>query len=368
MSFRTSYSQNNTYKDCPQAWKYTYVDRLKSPVEGASLFFGSAIDAAVMDMVDGKSEYMTTFYDRMDTSLSFGISKKIFDSPDIVYSYKDYDQDLLDNTKDILQLETWRQELNLQTVGKDVFDCFSIIAKDVRNQYKYPGPLKTKYYNRLSWLSLVRKGELLIQAFQNQFLHKIKKVHSTQHRSQVLLNSQGDLISGFVDLIVEIEGYDKPIIFDLKTSASPYDDQKLELSEQLAIYAAMEGNKYGTDLVGYIVLCKKIPKDIVQSCKVCNHKKTSKHRKCDNIISGSRCNGDWIKTKMVIKEPEVQVMITNKSIQEMSGVLNDVDNIVKSMKNRIVYKNLEKCHSWYGGKCPFFDACHKNDYSKLKSK
>lgn len=371
MSFRTSYSQSNLYKDCSQFWKFQYVDKLKSPVEGASLFFGSAIDAAAMEMVEGKPkvEYMNLFYSRMKTAVSFGKKKQVYDNPNIVYSYKDYDKDLLDNPVDVSKLESWRTELGLDTLGTDVFDCFSEIGKIKRNNYKTPTFDQLTYANRVSWLSLNRKGEILLQALYDQFLPLVEKVYATQHRSQVILNEHGDVISGFVDLIVKLKGYDLPVILDLKTSASAYTDAQLDMSEQLAIYAAMEGNKYSTNLVGYLVLCKNIPKDVVYGCANCSYIKSGKHRKCNNTNpSGARCNGVWKKLSMNIKQPEVQLMVTDKSIQEISGVLNDVDSITKCMKQRIVYKNLSKCHNWYGGQCPFFNACHKNDFSGLTPK
>jgi len=89
-------------------------------------------------------------------------------------------------------------------------------------------------------------------------LPKIKKVHATQKFYNLKDEVTGDTLMGTLDFVAEIEGYDKPVIIDLKTAARPYTKDNIELSEQLPIYLALSEGKFNTDLVGYVVLIKNI--------------------------------------------------------------------------------------------------------------
>ena len=94
MAFKTSYSQSTTYVSCPKYWDNSYNQKLKSEVESASLYFGSAIDAAVMAMLEGKTDYLYTFKDRWKNAFQFGKKTPIYDSQFIVYSNNDFDPDV----------------------------------------------------------------------------------------------------------------------------------------------------------------------------------------------------------------------------------------------------------------------------------
>ncbi len=51
MAHRTSYSQNNVYKDCSQYWDLYYKQKWRPLTEGSSLYFGSAVDVAAKDIL-----------------------------------------------------------------------------------------------------------------------------------------------------------------------------------------------------------------------------------------------------------------------------------------------------------------------------
>lgn len=378
---RTSFSQHNTYIKCPQNWHHSYVGRWKSPIAGASMFFGTAVDSACEAMLEGKSDWMITFHDYWKRSWNFGKSTQIFDNPDIQFSYKDFDKDVLQD-KDTSTLSNWANQLNLTTKVLDragVVDLYTKVAKQKKNPYNAaPSKEEMKYFNRASWLSMKRKGEVLLKSFEEQFLPKVTKVVSTQKRADIKDPTTGDSVVGYIDMIVELEGYDKPIIIDLKTAARPYSQDQLDFSEQLTLYCAMKGtyaldksDYVDTDLVGYVVLSKDIKKKKVSTCKSCSHVKTGRHKTCDNEIKDAegnteRCNGEW--DEVVVLDPEVQVMVAQKSQQQVDSMLQDIAAIIAGMKNGIIYRNTQNCTNWYGGKCPFFDACHHGDYSKLVKK
>ena len=367
MGQKTSHSQNSTYIACPQHWYLSYEEKYEAPIQGASTYFGSAVDAAVGEMLDGKQDWLKTFYDRWNKSWSFGKSTQIFDNPDIIYGYKDFDQYVLES-KDYPQLEMWAKALNLipqtQLVKpEELVELYKKCAEIKKNPYKNITQDQLTYFNRASWLSMKRKGKVLLTAFHTQFYPKVKRVLATQQKATLKDEGTGDAITGFIDMVLEIDGYDKPIIFDLKTAAYPYSQQDIDLTQQLTLYAAMKGQEYNTDLVGYVVLCKNIPKNTTHHCGTCSHVKTGRHNTCDNVVNGQRCKGEWIET--VKPEPVVQVLIEKKTPQQINDLLSDVGNILLAMKSKIVYKNVSKCNDWYGGQCPYYNACHNNDFTGL---
>lgn len=370
MSVKISYSQANTYITCPQAWAHQYVNKWENPIEGSSTYFGSAIDAAVGEMLEGKQDWLKTFYDRWNKSWSFGKSTQIFDNPDIVFGHKDFDQYVLE-PKDYPQLEIWAKQLNLlpsTTVPTpdELVQLYKQCSDAKKNPYKHITKDQLIYFNRASWLSMKRKGKVLLEAFKVQFYPKVKKVLATQQRATIKDQVTGDSITGFIDFVVELEGFDKPIILDLKTASMPYNQQDIDLTQQLVIYSAMKGAEYNTDLVGYVVLCKNIPKNSVFTCTSCGHVKTGRHKTCDNVINGNRCGGSWLET--VTPEPVVQILIEQKTQEQINAVLSDYGNIIFAMKNGIVYKNTSKCANMYGAPCQFYDLCHKGDSSGLRKR
>lgn len=51
MALRLSHSQCSKYTQCPQAYKYHYIDRIRPKLSPASLLFGSALDAALNELL-----------------------------------------------------------------------------------------------------------------------------------------------------------------------------------------------------------------------------------------------------------------------------------------------------------------------------
>jgi hypothetical protein len=370
VSYKTSYSQNSLYNECSKAWWWKYVQKLESPEEGASLFFGSAIDTAIMALLEKDPNYEQLFLKNMQKQFAYGKATQIFDNDDIVYSYSDFDADIL-TPQDFSQLEIWAKDLGFisQTYtpnNDELINVYKACVALKKNPYKAFKPENKTFFNRASWLSLQRKGLLLIESFKKDFYPKITKVLATQQRASITDPNTGDSIVGIIDMVLEIEGYNKPIIFDLKTAARPYTEDQIDLTTQLTLYAGMQGNNYNTDLVGYVVLCKNINKDKVSTCKNCGNLKSSRHKTCDKDINGSRCNGDW--DEKIVPNPQVQVLIREKTQQQINDLFLDIGNIILAMKQKIVYKNTSKCTNWYGGTCAYYNACHKNDLSGLVKK
>jgi len=128
----------------------------------------------------------------------------------------------------------------------------------------------------------------------------------------------------------------------------------------------MFGDDYDTDLVGYVVLCKNINKIKTSVCSKCNADKSSRHKTCFEQVDGERCNGEW-NEKLVI-DPQVQVIITDKKEEERYRLMREYVNVAEKMSQSLIHRNTSKCLNWFGGKCPFYSACHENDTSNLKKR
>lgn len=373
---RSSYSQHSCFKNCPKHWHIKYKERLEKPQTGSSLYFGTAVDTTIEYLLNQLQDLgpnidpqtarilyednkcLEVFKDNWVTNIAFGKKTPIFDNLDVVYSNNDFDEQVL-SPEDLNQLTAWGG------TNKPV-DHFKAILKKKKNPFKKLTSQEELYWNRANWLVMLRKGELLVNSFREQFMPKIKKVHSAQLRGELKDPSTGDAIVGYIDMVLEIEGHDKPIIFDLKTAARPYKPEQIELSEQLTLYTAMQGETFDTNLIGYVVLCKNINKENVSTCKKCGATKNSRHKTCNAEVDGVRCEGEW--DEKIILKPEVQVMIGNRETKQVCDLLEDYSNIMLAMKNNIIYKDFSKCHNWYGKPCDFINYCHKGDKTGLVDK
>lgn len=364
MSLRVSYSQTNTFKKCPTHWKWRYKEKYEPAVQGSSLFFGAAVDNAVMAMLEGSEKYLTVFSDSWYSVEKKGKYFQIFDNKEVLYSNNDLDVDVLKD-EDIPSLQGWLDELKIGEDKEPKQYAKEILGKK-KSKHKYPTSNELRYFYRCCWLSMKRKGELLIELFKKDFYPKITKVHQTQRFERLKDSQTGDVLLGALDFVAEIEGYEGKIIFDLKTSANGYTNENIELSEQLPLYLAMSKGQYDTNLVGYVVLVKNIRKDKVGICKSCGNKKEGRHKTCDAVIEGVRCNGEWEETTEL--KPELQVIVREKTQEQVNEVLMDIAKITDCMRYDLTFRNLDACNNWYGNKCPYYDACHKNDFSKLRKK
>lgn len=332
-----------------------------------------------MHLLEGKTEptfkevFTQLWYKTVDRKKNEVV---LWDNENIIFGHADFDKDVL-QSEDLINLSKDIEELGIQDLGSDPIEVYKAVAKIKKNPYKRIKPNQLKYFNRASWTSMRRKGHILLDSFYEQFYPKIEKVLATQKFSFIKDKNTGDMIQGVVDMVLKIRGYEKPIIFDLKTASKAYTQQQIEHSDQLTLYAAMEGWKYNTDQVGYVVLSKNINKEKESYCKSCGNKKEGRHKTCNNAVSeldtdGTitgrhiRCEGKWDE-KTVLK-PVVQVLIRNKTDKQVKDVLEDQANIIVGMKNQTVFKNTSKCENWFGSRCVYYNLCHKGDATGLTKK
>ena len=360
MSNRLSHSSASRFMTCPKSFEFHYIKKLRPKLQSAALLFGSAIDkatTALLDIHSGKESkpaeeifgYTWRFQDVN------GVNVYLPTCIDIVYSNTDYDNELL-LPEDIQKL---KDKYKLEDPIAFVDQIYE--RKETVGFAGLSDESKT-ILNHANWLSLNRKGLLMVRAVRDKVLPNITKVLDTQAFVS-LENGNGDKIIGYADLVCLYKGYDKPVIIDFKTTTREYASDSVIMSPQLTLYVHSLAEKYQTRLGGYITLSKLVRKNKTKICQVCGNDGSGKrHATCDAKINGKRCEGDW----NITLDCDIFVNTIIDAIPERTEdvVLENLDAINLMIKQGIFTRNLQSCDmAW--GPCTYKDLCFKGDDSGL---
>jgi hypothetical protein len=359
---KLSYSQINKFMFCPESYRLHYKEKVRDNRIHSALLFGSAVGKAVEELLKTNSleASIDMFCDNWLMQTIDDVPTYLMDCTRLVYANSDYDPDLI-NEADWTYME---QELSILNPQVEVEKIYS--EKDYIGWNFLPEDRK-KILNTANWFSLRSKGIAMIKSFNEQIMPRIEHVYGTEIEVS-LDNGQGDSIVGFADFVVKFQGYDKPIILDLKTSAREYDKDAVVTSPQLSLYLHSLSDRFeGTRLAGYVVLRKAIRKNKIKVCSICGHDGSGKsHKTCPNEINGKRCGGEWNIT--VDPKAEIQLMIDEIPQRTEEIVLDNFDYINTSIKNGVYHRNFSACIDSKRGKCPYYELCYRNSYDGLFKK
>ena len=356
---RISHSKINDYISCSQRYKYKHIDKLRPTSKNASLYFGTAVDEATQAYLKDKTaNWEAVFHKYWTTANDLGKFVNLYDSLEVDFGYKDFDKDLL-TFEDIEIAKKSHQELIPSVPGDWLEAKEYVTTRKKQRAYVKFSDNEHRYFNRLSWMSMYRKGLLMTRAFVEEIGPKIKAVLAIQKKVQ-LTSDTGDILTGYVDMVLDLEDHGI-VILDLKTAAMEYDPLQTLTSQQLGIYASILGAEVNSYKVGYIVLLKNIEKDKEKVCKVCSHKGLGSHKTCDNVIEGKRCGGEWdMKLKL---RGKVQFLVEELTEENMQANLDTVGGVTHAIKEGIFYRNTNSCLD-FGG-CPYLNFCFKNKMDGL---
>lgn len=359
MKLRLSYSQIRLYSECGMKYKYSYIDRLREKTKSGALLFGTAIDKAMEACLKNQEVNEYKVFD--DTFTHQDINKNIVYIPDstlVVYAASDYDYDLL-QPEDIKFLTAKINELLPEYSGEDVDAVFKRCATAKKQKgFRHFRESENKFLNLCNWLSMRRKGHLMLKAHRERVLPNITKVVGTQVK--VELDNGHDSLIGYADLVAHWMGEDQPTVFDYKTSSIEYEADSVLTSPQLTIYS----HALGVKKAGYIVFRKGILKNKVKTCSQCGMDGTgSRAKSCTNEGSGKRCGGSWDE----IIKPEVDIQIITDLIPEQTEniVMENVDAVNKAIHSGVFTRNFSACKQGYGD-CPYIKLCFKNSTEDLE--
>lgn len=161
-------------------------------------------------------------------------------------------------------------------------------------------------------------GQMMLETYNSDILPLFDEIIDIQIEKKIN-NEDGDTLSLVVDFIVKLKD-GRLVLMDNKTSSKPYKDDSVKTSPQLALYSEYFENKY----CGYIVLLKKLK---------------------DGKIAH-------------------QVLVDEISEEFTQSVFDGLEEKMGMIKAEIFEKNEKNCWS-FGKRCPYWDACKKNDISGL---
>jgi hypothetical protein len=346
-----SYSAADKWLTCGELYYLKYVKRIRTREEGASLAFGIAIDTAVSYLLQCKKDGLehiglASYKDKFLTDADKGWNN-VLDCSKYKYRKADYDPVVVRSVDDTTLLKKWEEELGVK--------ASDAISAEKTQKYKPFKGKKLQMFSRMCWLSLKRKGLLMLEAFEKEIYPNILEVIAVQHKFTGNVGDVADT-SGYIDLICMYKGYDKPVILDLKTSSSFYEEHSVQFSDQLHIYLSAVGKDLDTDLAGYIILLKFMQRDDV--CSKCGYKKDGRHRTCNNMVDGERCGGKWDK----VPKGHTQVIINPVTQEKQDDSLQSFTNVTLLASQGLRYKRKEACFKY--GMCDMFHLCHYGDRTK----
>lgn len=326
---RISHSGRSTFKSCGEKFRLHYIEKLRGPKIYSSLFFGGALDEAFSRMLLDKKLMKTEeeqktlqftpeaiFLKHMERVNSNGADVEVAQNINADYYTSDFTEELLN--------EAAIEKLRLFAPDVDDYKAFMEEAKTRLKAKKKLSEDDLKLYNYATWLTLIEKGLLMIEAYREQVLPQIFEVYSIQEEVS-LKNEDGDELTGKIDFTCSF--VDEPgtvYVCDNKSASAskPYKLKDTEESEQLATYCEYKD----TTKAAYVVVEKKLHK----------------------------------------KAPVIHTQILRADVLEetFSHTFAAFEEALYSISTGKFEKNFKSCFE-YGRMCPYFKKCKHNNSDGL---
>ncbi len=321
-----SYSALECYQECSEKYRLRYREGLASNKIPSPLFFGTAIDASIELLLLTKKVVLS------DSELDLLLNENalsVFDktmreqngqllekNPLCEYFYSDFDINVLKD-EDIKYFKKSYPSI------EDIEEFFSYCKRKIKIDGELTNGTKIAF-NNLCWLSLYRKGEMMISAYERDILPEIKEVFDIQ-KAVDLINESGDKLRGKIDFIASFnEEPTTKVVVDNKTSSESYKQDSVSNSTQLAIYCESEG----IEKAAYAVMEKK----------------------------------------MRLKEPKARTQLIKDIISEeqKQKVFDKVEFQLNNISQGLFFKkDSPKDCVFYGKRCEFFDLCWSGNKNGL---
>jgi len=355
---RLSHSAQDKYLGCGLEYKLHYIEKLRPIQFGSALMFGKAIDKACENYILEREPLRAReiFKRTMRIQEINGEEIELTNTTKITYLSSDFDAELL------------RESDNEFLIKGSVFNTPKEAYQHLEDENKRITEEDKIRWNYLNWISLFRKGTLLVNAFMDFVDEKIEEVYATQPEIE-LEDEHGNKIIGNADFIVKLRDHSYPVVLDLKTSGRYYDRNSVIESKQLALYLTYFREHYpGMKKAGFVVLSKQIKKNRQKICKTCNHDGSGKTFKtCSNIVEGVRCNGEF--DVKIFPEAKVQFVLDTVPESMVESVIAGMNSTQEKILAGEFKENRENCIRYNGKvKCPYYNLCHHGSMEDLIDK
>jgi hypothetical protein len=329
-----SYSGYNTYMTCPKKYDYHYNEKLKPEAIPFHLLYGSAVDAAITVLLHT---------DTKENALKAAAKKlyRVFREK-VIFTQSDIDLELQSIlTEDILYSKLIHFGYENSTVEALVTNAFNLINNGLTLSKSQDRMIKhILIYNTLEKIFLMLKG------FEDYIEPQIEDVISIQKNVK----------RGILDFEAKIKGINETVLVDVKTSSRDYPNDAVLKSVQLAGYGAKTG--------AYLVFNKNIRKNKTKVCGECGNNGTGKrHKTCDQLVDGVRCNAEWIEE--ITPEVIPQFIISELPENNVKMIEEEYQKTESLIEQKVFPRNLNNCGQQYGQPCSYINLCWGGDYSGL---
>lgn len=331
MSIRLSNTAITTYQQCGMKYKFHYVDRYRTKLLDSPLFFGNAIDNAINVQLLSKKKNLTKEEAELRSKDYKLVFRDALQNVTIINTKSDIRKsELARYFNSDLDLDIWTQSdieefinhgiVELKQINKTNYRAFIDECLEVRKEKKLLDTPEYRLFNFACWISLHRKGLILLEAYRTTILPEIVEVHDIQKEVH-LPNEKGDFITGYIDFVATFKDGVKRVM-DNKTSSSAYTEQNILDSQQLVIYTENQQNYK----CGFAVLEKKLRK----------------------------------------KEPRTRSYLIFGEItaQQVEKAFSEIEYVLEDIKAEKFEKNEKSCFA-FGKPCPFYELCHKGNAEGL---
>jgi hypothetical protein len=366
MPLKISHSQVYQYSTCSLKYKYHYVDRLRPKVISGALLFGSAMDKALgtllttKDLKAAKDQFAKLWSAQQ---INNDLTVLPFTTK-VVYSKKDYDSDLIFPADETKFLDV-KKKYNIDS--DKTLKQLTAFYRELKREKGHDGLTEEQkiIYNYGHWICLLNKGLIMLDGYNQHILPRIKKVYAQQKKISIK-NDEGDEITGYIDLIAEMDD-GKIYILDHKTSAMEYEKDAAETDQQLIVYYYNEKEDYNLGGVGFIVLYKQLDKNKKKICSACQFDGSGgRHKTCaneiftaeSNFVEKDRCGGEWNET--IAPEARFDVILNEVTERAENLVIDTFSLAAQGIKNQVFIPNLQSCGGFGADyRCTFFNKCWK---------
>ena len=371
---RLSHSAAEKYTQCPAQYKLHYIDRLRSEKTGSALLFGGALDEALNVLLETKldnpPETATDDLDRLKRGFDYHLShqmvkKEMLDirtSHYIEYFKSDFERDILTEVElkalsnFIEQAGYVKDEEDPESEAPSPFELYDEILGYMKDGQEINGT-DLSFYNYASWLSLKRKGHMMLEHYKTEIMPQIKRVVSIQKKVE-LPNEDGDEMIGYIDFEAELEGTEGVITVDNKTSSKLYKKADINDKGQLLVYDEYTQNGKGA----YIVLLKKIAYIKKLTCQDCGEVTERAVKSCPAGGTGkNRCGGKLDLEK--IPYIKSQILIDDIDEEKKDLHFQSLCAILSGVENNEFPQNRDACFQ-FGRNCVYYDHCRSKEGNK----
>lgn len=324
MGNKLSNSAVDRYLECSLCYKLHTIDRIRPVRQKSALLFGAALDSALNHLL---------------------LTKNLEESKNIFKSQWE-------------KVDAMNTDFSKSDLDEELLNFYDV---------KFQNPFLKIEGSFPSWKSLLYKGMLFLDQYHEDILPKIKKVIAVQEPVS-LKNTDGDEITGILDLIVEWKD-GKTYLLDNKSSSVKYTSDSAKTGQQLPLYYYIVKEKYKLDGVGYIVLSKKINKNKVKTCQKCGNINISSHKTCNVELStiGLRCRGEFD----ITINPSVnwEIILNQVDKEDEDRVISTFDDVNTKITNGIFQTEHTPTKNKFFQYCPYHDYYEGNpDFIKLESR